>query len=121
MTAASAASRSWPHAIEWVAGGASFSLLAGLAAKRRDGIMSAPDGVLETEDNKWGQCIFDVTDRARWDGLIGAHGQFVSCLLNNDDNPWVQTWATPRNTFRGFFIGSLLGASAGLPLGRSSS
>ena len=59
-------------AINWVAGGASFSLLAGLASKRFDGIMTAPDGVLEAANNKWGTVVFDVTNTARWNALIGG-------------------------------------------------
>jgi NitT/TauT family transport system substrate-binding protein len=59
-------------AINWVAGGASFTLLAGLASKRFDAIMTAPDGVLEAATNKWGHVVFDVTDTPRWNGLIGG-------------------------------------------------
>lgn len=59
-------------AINWVAGGASFTLLAGLASKRFDAIMTAPDGVLEAETNKWGRVVFDVTDAPRWNALIGG-------------------------------------------------
>jgi NitT/TauT family transport system substrate-binding protein len=59
-------------AINWVAGGASFTLLAGLASQRFDGIMTAPDGVLEAANNKWGKVVFDVTDAARWNALIGG-------------------------------------------------
>jgi NitT/TauT family transport system substrate-binding protein len=59
-------------AINWVAGGASFTLLAGLASKRFDAIMCAPDGVLEAETNKWGRVVFDVTDTSRWNALIGG-------------------------------------------------
>jgi NitT/TauT family transport system substrate-binding protein len=58
--------------VNWVAGGASFSLLAGLASKRFDGMMCAPDGVLEAKNNKWGSVVFDVTDAAKWNALIGG-------------------------------------------------
>jgi NitT/TauT family transport system permease protein len=51
--------------------------------------------------------------------LVGPHGGFTDCLLHDDDNLWVQTWATLRNTFWGFLAGSALGASFGLLLGRS--
>jgi NitT/TauT family transport system substrate-binding protein len=61
-----------PNAINWVAGGASFTLLAGLASKRFDAMMAAPDGALEAATNKWGTLIFDVTDPARWNALIGG-------------------------------------------------
>jgi NitT/TauT family transport system permease protein len=49
----------------------------------------------------------------------GTDGGFFSCLANDDGNLWVQTWATLRNTFWGFAAGSVLGAAAGLLLGRS--
>jgi NitT/TauT family transport system permease protein len=51
--------------------------------------------------------------------LVGAHGQFTACLMHDDQNLWVQTGATLRNTFWGFLAGSALGASTGLLLGRS--
>ncbi|HVX78936.1 MAG TPA: ABC transporter substrate-binding protein [Bradyrhizobium sp.] len=59
-------------AINFVAGGASFTLLAGLASKRFDAMMTAPDGVEEAQKNKWGHVVFDVTDTARWNSLIGG-------------------------------------------------
>jgi NitT/TauT family transport system permease protein len=60
-------------------------------------------------------CFAD--DNGRW--LIGSGG-FTACLTGNDQNLWVQTWATLRNTFWGFLVGSALGATAGLLLGRSA-
>jgi NitT/TauT family transport system permease protein len=51
--------------------------------------------------------------------FTGTEGGFGQCLLHDDQNLWVQTAATLRNTLWGFVGGSLLGASAGLLLGRS--
>jgi NitT/TauT family transport system permease protein len=61
-------------------------------------------------------CFTD--DQGAWQ--IGVHGRFLDCVLNNDQNLWVQTGATLRNTFWGFLAGSALGATAGLLLGRSA-
>ena len=52
--------------------------------------------------------------------FAGTDAGFVDCFLHDDTNLWVQTWATLRNTFWGFVTGSLLGAAAGLLLGRSA-
>jgi NitT/TauT family transport system permease protein len=49
----------------------------------------------------------------------GTGDGFFACLQDDETNLWVQTWATLRNTFWGFVMGSVLGASAGLLLGRS--
>jgi NitT/TauT family transport system permease protein len=59
-------------------------------------------------------CFTD--DNGRWSG---TH-EFVSCVLSDDRNLWIQTGATLRNTFWGFLAGSALGASMGLLLGRSA-
>ncbi|HVX78934.1 MAG TPA: ABC transporter permease, partial [Bradyrhizobium sp.] len=56
-----------------------------------------------------------VDDNGRW---MSAHA-FATCVLSNDDNLWIQTGATLRNTFLGFLAGSALGATTGLLLGRS--
>jgi NitT/TauT family transport system permease protein len=60
-------------------------------------------------------CFTD--EQGNW--LIGAGGGFLACLRENDQNLWIQTGATLRNTFWGFLIGSAAGASTGLLLGRS--
>ena len=52
--------------------------------------------------------------------FAGTDNGFMDCLLHDDTNLWVQTWATLRNTFWGFVSGSVLGAMAGLLLGRSA-
>ena len=51
--------------------------------------------------------------------FAGTDGGFAQCLLHDDQNLWMQTAATLRNTMWGFVAGSTLGASAGLLLGRS--
>jgi NitT/TauT family transport system substrate-binding protein len=83
-----------PDAINWVAGGASFTLLAGLASKRMDGVMAAPDGVLEAKDNKWGAVIFDVTNPASWNSLIGGKvpaSSIYTLQSTIDDDPAMVT------------------------------
>jgi NitT/TauT family transport system permease protein len=52
--------------------------------------------------------------------FAGTTNGFTDCLLHDDTNLWVQTWATLRNTFWGFAVGCVLGAGAGLLLGRSA-
>jgi NitT/TauT family transport system permease protein len=59
-------------------------------------------------------CFTD--DNGQWSGM----NEFVSCVLSDDRNLWIQTGATLRNTFWGFLAGSALGAGMGLLLGRSA-
>jgi NitT/TauT family transport system substrate-binding protein len=59
-------------AINFVAGGSSFTMLAALSSGRFDAMMGAPDNAFEAAANKWGQVAFDVTDMARWNALIGG-------------------------------------------------
>jgi NitT/TauT family transport system substrate-binding protein len=59
-------------AINFVAGGSSFTLLAALSSGRFDAVMGAPDLASQAATEKWGQMIFDVTSRQRWDALVGG-------------------------------------------------
>lgn len=44
---------------------------------------------------------------------------FVGCVKNNDNNLWIATLVTLKNTWWGFLFGSATGIAAGLVLGRS--
>ncbi len=46
-------------------------------------------------------------------------GGFAECLERNQNNLWIATWATLRNTFWGFLVGVGSGVAVGLVLGRS--
>jgi len=59
-------------AVNFVAGGSSFTLLAALSSGRFDAVMGAPDVAYQATSEKWGQMIFDVTSRERWDALVGG-------------------------------------------------
>jgi NitT/TauT family transport system permease protein len=48
------------------------------------------------------------------------NGDFAKCLTHNENNLWVATAITLKNTFFGFVIGVSTGFAAGLMLGRSS-
>jgi NitT/TauT family transport system permease protein len=47
------------------------------------------------------------------------NGEFAKCLARNENNLWVATGITLKNTFFGFFTGVVSGFAAGLILGRS--
>jgi len=47
------------------------------------------------------------------------NGDFAKCLARNENNLWVATGITLKNTFFGFFTGVVSGFAAGLILGRS--
>jgi NitT/TauT family transport system permease protein len=47
------------------------------------------------------------------------NGDFAKCLARNENNLWVATAITLKNTFFGFFTGVVSGFAAGLILGRS--
>jgi len=48
------------------------------------------------------------------------NGDFAKCLARNDNNLWIATAITLKNTFFGFVIGVSTGFAAGLILGRSN-
>jgi NitT/TauT family transport system permease protein len=47
------------------------------------------------------------------------NGDFAKCLARNENNLWIATGVTLKNTFFGFFTGVASGFVAGLALGRS--
>ncbi len=47
------------------------------------------------------------------------NGDFAKCMVRNENNLWVATAITLKNTFFGFFIGVSSGFAVGLLLGRS--
>ena len=55
--------------------------------------------------------------RGNW--TFNQPGGFLGCLEADDENLWVMTWATLRNTFWGFAVGVGSGVVVGLVLGRS--
>jgi NitT/TauT family transport system permease protein len=48
------------------------------------------------------------------------NGDFAKCLARNENNLWIATAVTLKNTFFGFVIGVSTGFAAGLILGRSN-
>ena len=52
-------------------------------------------------------------------GCLGQPGGFVACVNGNDNNLWLATLVTLKNTWWGFLFGSASGIAAGLILGRS--
>lgn len=52
-------------------------------------------------------------------GCFSDPGGFLACIGNNDNNLWVATLVTLKNTWWGFLFGSATGIAAGLVLGRS--
>jgi NitT/TauT family transport system permease protein len=55
-------------------------------------------------------------------GLVNGwtNGEFAKCLTRNENNLWIATAVTLKNTFFGFVIGVSSGFAAGLILGRSN-
>jgi NitT/TauT family transport system permease protein len=49
-----------------------------------------------------------------------TNGEFAKCLTRNENNLWIATAVTLKNTFFGFVIGVSSGFAAGLILGRSN-
>ena len=49
-----------------------------------------------------------------------TNGDFAKCLTRNENNLWIATAVTLKNTFFGFVIGVSSGFAAGLILGRSN-
>jgi NitT/TauT family transport system permease protein len=47
------------------------------------------------------------------------NGDFAKCMARNENNLWIATAVTLKNTFFGFFFGVTSGFAAGLVLGRS--
>jgi NitT/TauT family transport system permease protein len=52
-------------------------------------------------------------------GCFADAGGFAACIKGNDNNLWLATLVTLKNTWWGFLFGSASGIAAGLILGRS--
>jgi NitT/TauT family transport system substrate-binding protein len=81
-------------AINFVAGGSTFALMAALSSGRFDGIMAGPDLIFQAAAEKWGSVAFDVTDSTRWTALMGGAipASSVYALQSTiDDNPGLVT------------------------------
>jgi NitT/TauT family transport system permease protein len=52
-------------------------------------------------------------------GCLSDTSGFVACINANENNLWVATLVTLKNTWWGFFFGSVSGIAVGLILGRS--
>ncbi len=52
--------------------------------------------------------------------LLGTADAFDRCLGGANNNLWIGTWVTLKNTFWGFVVGTSTGVVAGLILGRSA-
>jgi NitT/TauT family transport system permease protein len=60
-------------------------------------------------------CLVDKT--GRWNGW--TNGQFSKCMDRSENNLWVATLITLKNTLAGFAVGTISGFILGLALGRS--
>jgi NitT/TauT family transport system substrate-binding protein len=59
-------------AVNFIAGGSSFALLAALSSGRFDATMGGPDMMFQAAAEKWGRVAFDATDTERWNSLVGG-------------------------------------------------
>jgi NitT/TauT family transport system substrate-binding protein len=58
--------------VEWVGGGSSTTMLGGLKAGKFDAIMAVPEWQWATEDEGFGQAIYDVRDEKAWSRVFGG-------------------------------------------------
>jgi NitT/TauT family transport system substrate-binding protein len=58
--------------VEWVGGGSSTTMLGGLKAGKFDAIMAVPEWQWATEDEGFGQAIYDVQDEKAWNRVFGG-------------------------------------------------
>jgi NitT/TauT family transport system substrate-binding protein len=59
-------------AVEWVAGGASTTMLGGLKAGKFDAIMAVPEWQWAAEEEGFGKPIYDVQDEKAWNRVFGG-------------------------------------------------
>jgi NitT/TauT family transport system substrate-binding protein len=60
------------HHVEWMAGGASTTILGGLKAGKFDAIMAVPEWQSAAVEGGFGRPIFDVADQAAWNRVFGG-------------------------------------------------
>jgi NitT/TauT family transport system substrate-binding protein len=58
--------------VEWVGGGASMTMLAGLKAGKFDAIMAVPEWLWAAEDQGFGQTIYNILDEKAWNEVFGG-------------------------------------------------
>jgi NitT/TauT family transport system substrate-binding protein len=58
--------------IEWVGGGSSTTMLAGLRAGKFDAIMAVPEWMWAAEDQGFGRAIYNVLDEKAWNQVFGG-------------------------------------------------
>jgi NitT/TauT family transport system substrate-binding protein len=59
--------------VEWVGGGSSTTMLAGLKAAKFDAIMAVPEWQWAAEEEGFGKVIYDVQDEKAWNRVFGSH------------------------------------------------
>ena len=64
--------RSLNQGVEWVGGGASTTMLAGLKAGKFDAIMAVPLWLWTAEDQGYGKAIYNVLDEKAWNQVFGG-------------------------------------------------
>src|SRR6058998_2182869 len=58
--------------VDWVAGGASTTMLGGLKAGKFDAIMAVPEWQFAAESEGFGRAIYDVLDARAWNRVFGG-------------------------------------------------
>jgi NitT/TauT family transport system substrate-binding protein len=58
--------------VEWVGGGSSTGMLAGLKAGKFDAIMAVPEWMWAAEDQGFGKAIYNVLDEKAWNAVFGG-------------------------------------------------
>ncbi|HEY3065146.1 MAG TPA: ABC transporter substrate-binding protein [Methylomirabilota bacterium] len=58
--------------VEWVGGGSSATMLAGLKAAKFDAIMAVPEWQWAAEEEGFGKVIYDVQDEKAWNRVFGG-------------------------------------------------
>ncbi len=64
--------RSLNHAVEWVGGGGSTTMLGGLKAGKFDAIMAVPEWLWAAEEQGFGKAIYNVLDEKVWNQVFGG-------------------------------------------------
>ncbi len=64
--------KSLNHAVEWVGGGASTTMLGGLKAGKFDAIMAVPEWLWAAEDQGFGKAIYNILDEKAWNQVFGG-------------------------------------------------